>query len=325
MAALQLLVAGDTAIGHPAVDGRDDLDVARPVLRNQRPLDPRVVRVGHADEPAAVERRLPAAEITETNVADDSRVPDVEFVAVTEQIDIGEPDRVPALDAQLEDQPVRHVNKILVEHGHAAQDRRLAVVTAVYVGAGIMHAVGVFPLRRAARAQVAVARRGQRFAKPLRLRLKAVIGEQETVHGPSSSPRHTAALTPGIAPDLPIPCARCGEHDLHPMPAGQQAGCRASSPALPPSARVEGHPRRRCTQSPRPHRRAMRNNPQRPKSTGAAAVHGAGAACPFDPPARLTEPGSYQGTGNRLRHPQTEVIMIVKPGNRTLAVTDRCR
>jgi hypothetical protein len=105
-----------------------------------------VVRVAHADEPAAVQRRLPAAEITETNVADDSRVPDVQFVAVTEQIHVGEPDRLPALDAQLEDQPVRHVNKILVEHGHAAQDRRLAVVTAVYVGTRIMHAVGVFPL-----------------------------------------------------------------------------------------------------------------------------------------------------------------------------------
>jgi hypothetical protein len=137
--------------------------------------------------------RRPTVEITETNVADDSRIPNVQFVAVTEQIHVGEPDRIPALDAQLEDQPVRHVNKILVEHGHAAQDRRLAVVTTVYVGAGIMHTVGFFPLRRAARAQVAVARRGQRFAKPLRLRLKAVIREQETIHGTSSPPRHTAA------------------------------------------------------------------------------------------------------------------------------------
>ena len=92
-----------------------------------------------------------------------------------------------------------------------------------------------------------------------------------------------------------------------------------------PPARVEGHPRRRCTQSPRPHRRAMRNNPQRSKRTGAAAVHCADAARPFDPPARLAEPGSYHGTGSRLRHPQTEVIMIVKPGNRTLTVTDGCR
>ena len=45
-----------------------------------------------------------------------------------------------------------------------------------------MHAVGVLPLRRAARTQVAVARRGQRLAKALSLGIKALIREQETVH-----------------------------------------------------------------------------------------------------------------------------------------------
>jgi hypothetical protein len=82
----------------------------------------------------------------------------------------------------------RHVDQILVEHRPAAQDRRLTVVAAVHVGAGIMHTAGFFPLRRATRAQVAIARRGQRFAKPLRLRLKAVKCEQETVHGPPRRP-----------------------------------------------------------------------------------------------------------------------------------------
>src|SRR5580693_6419337 len=190
-----------------------------------------------------MQRRLPAVEITETNVADDSRVPDVQFMAVTEQIHVGEPDHFLALDAQLEDQPVRHVNKILVEHRHAAQDRRLAVVTAVYVGAGIVHTVGFFPLRRATRAQVAVACRGQRFAKPLRLRLKAVICEQETVHGPSSSPRYAEALAPGAAPHFPLPGARYGEHDLHSMPAGRLPGLVTSAAApgtgrRPPASKV---------------------------------------------------------------------------------------
>ena len=90
--------------------------------------------------------------ITEREVAAHGREPDVKLVAVTEQIHVGEPDHVPALDAQLEDQPVRQVDEILVEHGQAAQDRRLAVVTAVRIGAGIVHAVSVFPLRRAAHA-----------------------------------------------------------------------------------------------------------------------------------------------------------------------------
>ena len=90
--------------------------------------------------------------ITEREVAAHGREPDVKLVAVTEQIHVGEPDHVPALGAQLEDQPVRQVDEILVEYGQAAQDRCLAVVTAVRKGAGIEHAVSVFPLRRAARA-----------------------------------------------------------------------------------------------------------------------------------------------------------------------------
>src|SRR6185295_18087348 len=52
-------------------------------------------------------------------------------------------------------------------------------------GAGVVHAVSVFPLRRTAHAQVAVPRGGQRLTKALGLGIKAVICEQETVHGTS--------------------------------------------------------------------------------------------------------------------------------------------
>ena len=39
----------------------------------------------------------------------------------------------------------------------------------------------------------------------------------------------------------------------------------------------------------------------------------------------LAEPGSYQGTASRLRHPWTRVIMTADTPNRTLAVTGRYR
>src|SRR5262249_41338015 len=158
---------------------------ARPVPRDERPLGPRGVNVSHADEPAAFQRCLPATGITKPELADEGHVPDVEFMPVAEQRDIGEPDRVLALDPQHEDQPVRQVDEVLVEHGLAAQDRCLTVVAAVRVGTRIVHAVGVLPLRRAARTQVAVARRGERFAQPLSPGIEPVIAEQETVHGTS--------------------------------------------------------------------------------------------------------------------------------------------
>jgi hypothetical protein len=143
--------------------------------------------------------------ITETKAAHDSRVPDVELVAVVKQFDLADPYSVLALDAQLEDQPVRQVDEILVEDGQAAQDRRLPVIASVRIGTRLVHAVGVLPLRRTARAQVTVARRGERLAKTLSPGIEAVINERKTVHGISSLVRdgHIPALTAGTAPDFP--------------------------------------------------------------------------------------------------------------------------
>src|ERR1022692_268027 len=140
------------------------------------------MEVRHAHEPPAAQRRLTAGRVAEAQLADHRRAADIELMPVAEQLDVGEPDRILALDAQLKHQPVGQVDEILVEHGHAAEDRRLAVVNAVPVRAGVMHAVGVLPLRRAARAQVTVARRGQRLAKPLLGRIETLVDEREAVH-----------------------------------------------------------------------------------------------------------------------------------------------
>lgn len=64
------------------------------------------MEVGHAHEPAAAQRRLTAGMITEAQLADHGRGADLELVPVAEQFHIGEPDRILALEAQLEHQPV---------------------------------------------------------------------------------------------------------------------------------------------------------------------------------------------------------------------------
>jgi hypothetical protein len=117
-----------------------------------------VVHVGHAHEPAAAQRRLTSGAVAEAQLADDHRGADVELVAIIEQLHITEPERVPALDAQLEHQPVRQVHQVLVEHGTTAEDRRLAVVDTMRIRAWVVHAVVVLPLRGAPRAQETVAR-----------------------------------------------------------------------------------------------------------------------------------------------------------------------
>jgi len=183
--AFELLVAGHAAVAHPGVERGDYLDVPGPVLRDEGPLDPGVMHVCHADEPAACQRRLPAAAVTKAEVPNNGRVPDVVFVTVVKQLDTIKRYRILAFDAQLEDQPVRQVDQILVEDRQAAHHRRLAVVASVRIRARVVHAVGVFPLRRATRAQVPVAGGGQRLPKSLGPRVEAVISEQETVHGAS--------------------------------------------------------------------------------------------------------------------------------------------
>ena len=57
-------------------------------------------------------------------------------MAVAEQLDFGQPDRVPALDPELEHEPVGEVDEVLVEHRHAAEDGRLPVVDPMGIGPG---------------------------------------------------------------------------------------------------------------------------------------------------------------------------------------------
>src|SRR6266568_1632506 len=166
--------------------------------------------VGHAHEPAAAERRLTAGAVAEAQLADHRRGTDLELVPVAEQLDVGEPDRILALDAQL-------------EHGHAAEDRRLAVVAAVHVRARVVHAVGVLPLRRAARAKIAVAGRGQRLAKPLLGRIEPLVGEREAVH--------RAALSRALSTRAK-PAARAGSRVSARTPSASAATAKGDTPPV---------------------------------------------------------------------------------------------
>ena len=182
VAPLELAVARDAAVRHAPVERRHDLDRTRPVLRGERPLDRGLVGVGHAREAPAAQRRLAPAAVAEAQLADDHRGPDVVFVAVFQELDVAEADRVLVVDLELQHEPVGEVHEVLVEDRPPAHDRRLTVVEAVRVRAGVVDVVGVLPLSRAARAEVAVARRGQRLAQPLLGRVEPVEHQRLLVH-----------------------------------------------------------------------------------------------------------------------------------------------
>jgi hypothetical protein len=154
---LELTVAGHPAVGHPPVQCRDDLHPARPILRCHGPLDTRLVDVSHADEATAAQRCLPAGPVAEAQFAHHHGGVDVQLMPVGQVLDVADAHRLLALDDQLEHEPVRQVDQILVEHGASAQDRRLAVVGSVGVRTRVMHAMRVLPLGGPAGTEVAVA------------------------------------------------------------------------------------------------------------------------------------------------------------------------
>jgi hypothetical protein len=126
----------------------------------------------------AAQRRLATGAIAEPQLPRHQRVAEVVVVAVLEQLDVRQRHGLLPLHPKLQDEAVGQIDHVLVGHRAPAHDRRLAVVDTVRVAAGVVHLVGVLPLRRAAQAEVAVAGRGERFAQPLVGRLKAVEAQQ---------------------------------------------------------------------------------------------------------------------------------------------------
>src|SRR5207244_4643403 len=88
MATLEVPVALDALVRHPAVESGDQRHLAGPVLGSDRPLQRTEVHVGHADEPLAGERRLPAGTIAKAQAAPDGRAADVQLVPVVEHLDV---------------------------------------------------------------------------------------------------------------------------------------------------------------------------------------------------------------------------------------------
>ena len=179
--ALQLPVPGDAPVQDLPVQRGHHLNPARPVLRHELPGERRQVHPGHAHEPPALEARVAARSIPEAQLANHDRVARVVGMPIGEELDVAQPERLLALDTELEHEAVGQVDQVLVGNRTSAHDRRLPVIDAVGVGAGVVHLVDVLPLRRAPNAEVAVARRGQRLPQPLLARIEAAVCKHEAV------------------------------------------------------------------------------------------------------------------------------------------------
>jgi hypothetical protein len=179
---IQLLVTGDplvTRLSRAVITSTR----AGPVLGCDDPLDRRQVPVGHADETLADQCGLPCCLVPEADRPGHRRGPDVVLMPVVQDFHAVQAERIVVLDPQLEHQPVRQVDQVLVEHRATAQDGGLPVEATVGVGTRIVHCPPVLPLGGAAGADIAVPGRGQCLTQPFLFGCGSVVRERPAGHG----------------------------------------------------------------------------------------------------------------------------------------------
>lgn len=196
--AAQRLVTGDATVVHPAINGRADLEASRPVHRQEGGLQCRQVRVAHVHETPLGHLRVPPLGVAELQSADQHPAPQVEFLAVVEQIDSGETEPVATFDSERQWQPVGRVHEIFVDDGATGDVRRQPVVHAGDVGAGVVDLVGVRFGGGAPGGEISVAQGAQRLPELLLVGIEAFVGQRPGAHRPERRSRKMRT-SPGSA------------------------------------------------------------------------------------------------------------------------------
>ena len=188
MPAVEVAVALDPGVDHPAVQPGADLEGSRPVLGLEGRLQPGQVLVLHADQPALEDHGPPALGVLEAQPAGQRPLAQVQLQAVLQHLGALHVEPVATGQPELERQPVGHVHQVLVLD-HAPGDLgRGPVVEAGDVGAGVVDLVSLRLREGAAGHEVPVADRAQRLPQPLAGGVEAVIGQRPDTRRPLGVP-----------------------------------------------------------------------------------------------------------------------------------------
>ena len=241
---VQLPVAGHPVVGHGAVEAGAHGKAPGPVHGADRVADRPQVGVVHARDPAAFDRRDPAFLVLEGQralhhgFAQTQGVPVVQDLHVQGAAKAGSARRQAVADSQLDRQPVRAVDQIVVDDRLAVDHAREAVVHPGNVRARVVdHLIGPVALEGPPGAEVAVAHRGQCLPQALSGGLEAVVAQGPAV-------LFQAAGEPALEP-LPGQLAEVPDHNVRPMGAKRtlcalEACVRRRVPGLPRLS--AGHP-----------------------------------------------------------------------------------
>ena len=177
MVARQLTVGGHIAVGHPPIDHRAHIDVARPVLRLNLDFQAGQVHPGQGLKLPADDLGAPPVQVLEVGGSGHQTAAHIQILVVVHQLRGPGKQRVSGLRGDLHKGPVRDVDHMLGLHRLAHDVGVQPIKDPGDVGALIVGGISAGARIGGARAPVAVGHVEQHLTGGLLIRLERIIGE----------------------------------------------------------------------------------------------------------------------------------------------------
>ena len=154
------------------------------------------MRVGHTDDLMIFDQRDPALVILPLDASRQDPFLHIEFLLPVEDLDGLPVEPRPVIDTEVNHQPIRTVDKILVINRPVGDFRSQRIVHPGDVCARIVYLRGVRPGQRSACTEVTVAQRAQGFTQAFLLRIKIAVNQLPRGHVAKNS---NTFLTSGVS------------------------------------------------------------------------------------------------------------------------------
>ena len=136
------------------------------------------MHVAHRDQAALLERSASPLVVLEAVCSEQHAAPQIELLAIGQDLDSSGIEPVVIADAKLEREPVGEIDEVLVLDHPAGNIGAHPVVAAGEVGAGIVNVIRPRPGGRPARREIAVPQGAQGFADSLPRRVEFFVHQR---------------------------------------------------------------------------------------------------------------------------------------------------
>ncbi len=179
---VEIPVASDAVVDHCSIKGRHKLYSPRPVFGGQRRHLSGNVWKGHVNDAPVLKRADTSMVILEPNEPLQDSASHVQLLAVGKDIYPGQVEPGRTGQAELEGQPVRKIDEVLVFHDVSCDFGFKAVVPACKIGAWIVYAVAFGFCSGAPGCEITISEGAKRFTKFFVFGVESFIGKSPAAH-----------------------------------------------------------------------------------------------------------------------------------------------